>query len=724
MKKLFTFLSLVLISALVFVFFTKPAQVKAATDVESTVPEASMVNLAWDEESGYTYVTDTANTVVKYVVNEAEGINNKLTNATDLAIRVYESYSQQNRPNNGNGLCWVRVKFKESDTVYSISKAVINIPMMTENGKKMMLVSNGGNNNLGGQLNFAPGSDGTIYIPLDQLKDGKGLEGEGLGNSLTSVDGYQNYTLEYVEYTFSANRYEWAFGPIAIVRQADNNVTIEKQSITGSCLTDKQTLYKGMIYDKANFKVNNIAATKESDGLWSVELPNIGKVEFPYDETKGVYAFSPVRAKLIADGYGITGVSVKLHDQTAEGASNWTLQLETYNKGYFMEGEIPLRKGFRSIMNDRRNGGSTVWASQEFDVELTVSKLVKVDVVNGENAPIKYNNDLYNVVAKNGKPILVDDSTDGVLYLKQSEAAALEIAPKSGFVYRGYKVGTEEAVETAPTKFNLELANDTTLEVLGIGEEVTLKAEAGEHGTIQITGLADGSFTSNIFATVTVGVTPETGYKATAKAIYTTPAATEGAEPVVEEVALEANEQGNFTLKVTDKCKTAECKISVSFEVIEYTITYRLNNGEYAEGESNPTTVTYFDNVTLKNVSKDGYDFVGWRAEGSTELITSLQNVNSDMTIIAVFEIHEVPDEPPVTQAPATQAPATQAPVTQAPATQAPSTQAPATQAPATQAPSETGKKKGCKSFVESLPIFALLLVPAAIVVIKRKRDE
>ena len=52
MKKLFTFLSLVLISALVFVFFTKPAQVKAATDVESTVPEASMVNLAWDEESG------------------------------------------------------------------------------------------------------------------------------------------------------------------------------------------------------------------------------------------------------------------------------------------------------------------------------------------------------------------------------------------------------------------------------------------------------------------------------------------------------------------------------------------------------------------------------------------------------------------------------------------------------------------------------------------------
>ena len=67
MKKLFTFLSLVLISALVFVFFTKPAQVKAATDVESTVPEASMVNLAWDEESGYTYVTDTANTVVKYL---------------------------------------------------------------------------------------------------------------------------------------------------------------------------------------------------------------------------------------------------------------------------------------------------------------------------------------------------------------------------------------------------------------------------------------------------------------------------------------------------------------------------------------------------------------------------------------------------------------------------------------------------------------------------------
>ena len=719
MKKILTFLSLVLVSTLVFVFLSKPVEVKAATDVESTVPEASMQNLAWDSESGYCYVTATSTTVVKYTVNEAEGVNNKLTNATDLAIRIYASYSQQNRPNNGNALCWVRIKFKESDTVYGISKAVINIPMMTENGKKMVLVSNGGDNNLGGQLNFAPGTDGTIYVPLSQFMDGKGLEGEGLGNSLTSVEGYQNLTLEYVEYTFSANRYEWAFGPIAVVRQADSNVTIEKQNVTGTCDTAKQTLYKGMIYDKANFKVNGTAATKEADGLWSVTLEGIGKVEFPYDETKGVYAFSPVKAKLIAEGYGITGVSVKLHNQEAEGASNWTLALETYNKGYFMEGEIPLRKGFRSIMNDRRNGAATVWEAQEFDVELTVSKLAKVELVNVENAPVAYRNDLYNVVAKSGKPIQVDDSTDGVLYLKPSEEASVVIQPKSGFVYRGYKLGDAEDTETTETTVKLTVAADTTLEVLGVGEEVTIKAEAQEHGSIAITGLADGAFTSNVFANVTVTVTPDKGYYPVLKVQYTTPAAEEGAEPTVEEVAFEPNEEGAYIFNVTEKCKTSECKIIASFEVEEYTLTYRLNGGEYEGGETNPETVTYFDTVELKPVYKDGYDFKGWRAEGSTDFITTLENVEDDLTIIAVFEIHEEPDTPvdPVTQPPVV---TTKAPVvtTKAPDT---TTKAPATP---TDAPSKTdAPKKGCKNaLVPSILGVAFLL--GSIVVIKKKREE
>ena len=174
---------------------------------------------------------------------------------------------------------------------------------------------------------------------------------------------------------------------------------------------------------------------------------------------------------------------------------------------------------------------------------------------------------------------------------------------------------------------------------------------------------------------------------------------------------------------------------TAQYEVITCTITYNLDGG--TNNAQNKATYTVEDAFTLANPTKEGYTFLGWSNEASEAVTAVALGTTGNLTFTAHWEADE--PEPPVTQAPATQAPATeapatqapvtQAPATQAPATQAPATEAPATQAPATQAPSKTDApaqtgKKGCKGFVETLPIFAFLLIPASIVVIKRKRDE
>ncbi len=88
---------------------------------------------------------------------------------------------------------------------------------------------------------------------------------------------------------------------------------------------------------------------------------------------------------------------------------------------------------------------------------------------------------------------------------------------------------------------------------------------------------------------------------------------------------------------------------------------------------------------------------------------------------LATYVYPELTTEEETTEAPkpeTTQAPETQAPETQAPETQAPETQAPATQAPTTEAPKSEG---GCGAMVGFGTILAI--IPAAVLVIKKKRD-
>ncbi len=57
---------------------------------------------------------------------------------------------------------------------------------------------------------------------------------------------------------------------------------------------------------------------------------------------------------------------------------------------------------------------------------------------------------------------------------------------------------------------------------------------------------------------------------------------------------------------------------------VKYTISYNLNGGALATGETNPTEYTVEDTFTLKNPTKAGYSFAGWTGTGITGSSTSV----------------------------------------------------------------------------------------------------
>ena len=168
-----------------------------------------------------------------------------------------------------------------------------------------------------------------------------------------------------------------------------------------------------------------------------------------------------------------------------------------------------------------------------------------------------------------------------------------------------------------------------------MGDETQLTLDIDKTGgSVSIDGnvVSDTSYTVNIYKTLAITATPEKGYAANVTVIY--------GEEEGESKQLTPASDGKYFYPV-DKAFT----LKVSFRVVTYTLTYRLNGGAYAAGESNAETITYFDTLELKNPVKEGYTFKGWRTEGGSETITTLKNVESDLTLIAVFELKE-PDPP------------------------------------------------------------------------------
>ena len=64
---------------------------------------------------------------------------------------------------------------------------------------------------------------------------------------------------------------------------------------------------------------------------------------------------------------------------------------------------------------------------------------------------------------------------------------------------------------------------------------------------------------------------------------------------------------------------TGAREYTVNFSLIEYSLTYTLNGGDYETGKTNPPKYTVeSDDITLNNPSKDGYTFTGWTGTGVT----------------------------------------------------------------------------------------------------------
>lgn len=655
---------------------------ETAPSSATTVPQDELKQL--DLNGGTLTQTIKSNTTATVRFNADGASDYSLANATDIAFRYKVTYSQVNRPNVGSGLTYVRLKFKDSDTIWGAAKEDLRYTFVDAytNEVRVTRISDGGDNNVSGQINNDVGTDGTIYIPLTHLRDGN-MKADP-GNRLTDTADYRNLELEYIEFTYSSSRWNFAFGQAAIIRQSAGTVTTDILQLTAEA-RNNLTLYT-MWQDNVALKVNGHDAVKAADSdRYEVDLGVMGKVYIPSDK---LYAFDPVRLKSeLAEGYGITAVATSADGyeitQRTEKDDNWGYDKSTPPKftgrnedrsslqhGYVYEGEYFFRKGSHGLHPGGANDLAALGSNPlDFTLEVTVSPLVKADLT-GENVPyvdVYYSriNSIYKDVnllytykhfseitsSKDWRDV-PDDGSDGKLYFKPNEDASVVVVPKAGYDFTGLKLGSDELTLDDATEvvrdsehgnrvtavvYILNLTENTEMEILGLGEEVTVTydiAATGGSVTVDNKAITETSTTSNIFKTHAIRVTPAKGYSSTVSVIL--PASGGGEETLIPlspatDGVYYYQVEGDFTLEVT-------------FEIVNYNITYRLNNGAYASGESNPATVTYFDTVTLKTPARDGYDFLGWRIEGETGYITELKEVASDLTLIAVFGVHSDPD--------------------------------------------------------------------------------
>lgn len=630
----------------------------------TTVPENELEQLSM-ENGVISYSTSASgNSTVRFTPTADSGDNYTLANATDLAIRFKVMNRQVNRPNGGNGLCYVRIKFVGSDTIWGVSKEDLRFTFVDSATNEVgnVRVSGGAPGEVGGQINAAVRTDGTVYFPLTQIRDGD--QTTELGNRLSETANYEDLAIEYIEFAQSTSRWDWAFGEIALVRQSEGTVTTDVLDLTAKAESGNVTLYD-IWYDNVKLVVNGTEATQTADGAYEVDLGAMGKVRIPSDK---VAAYDPVLVSSdLAEGYGITAVATsadgKTIDQRGEEADD--LRSNAYNKnrsaltsGYAYEGEYFLRKGNHGLLAHAGDDTETLGRDPlNGTINVTVSPLVALDIT-GEADGV----DIYYfrlgtlakydcVVANNNYTDIPDDGADGTLWLKPDEEAAVLVIPKEGYDFTGVQLDGEDLTseeERANSETNrvsmavymINVGENATLEVLGLGDEVSLTLDLPtEGGSVSIDGTAvtGTTYQSNVYKTLSINASPEKGYASAVSIVY--PAAEEGGEE--RTVELEAATDGNYYYRVD-----GTFSIEVTFEIVTYQLTYRLNNGQYAAGESNPATITYFDTVTLKNPTRSGYDFKGWRIEGESDFITELKEVESDLTLIAVFEMADTPVDP------------------------------------------------------------------------------
>lgn len=97
------------------------------------------------------------------------------------------------------------------------------------------------------------------------------------------------------------------------------------------------------------------------------------------------------------------------------------------------------------------------------------------------------------------------------------------------------------------------------------------------------------------------------------------------------------------TVNVTiAKGSTGDRSYTATWTPITYTITYDLAGGALAQGDTNPATYTIeSDAITLKNPTREGYDFTGWTGTGLTEatmVVTIAKGSIGNRTYTATWE--------------------------------------------------------------------------------------
>lgn len=92
---------------------------------------------------------------------------------------------------------------------------------------------------------------------------------------------------------------------------------------------------------------------------------------------------------------------------------------------------------------------------------------------------------------------------------------------------------------------------------------------------------------------------------------------------------------------VIKKGSQGERSYKANWEIIEYSLTYKLNGGKLAEGKSNPATYTVEDEITLNEPERDKFVFLGWLGTGleeETKNLTIEKGSTGNRTYIAIFE--------------------------------------------------------------------------------------
>ncbi len=137
----------------------------------------------------------------------------------------------------------------------------------------------------------------------------------------------------------------------------------------------------------------------------------------------------------------------------------------------------------------------------------------------------------------------------------------------------------------------LHVIGDITSKIT-IYQELTVNASSADEAKGTVTGA--GSYDSGAEATVTA--IPTTGYEFVNW--------TSGEE--------EVSKANPYTFTVTE-----DVSLTANFQATTFTISYELDGGQLAEGDTNPGEYTIeSEAIELKNPTKTGYTFAGWLKDG------------------------------------------------------------------------------------------------------------